>query len=49
MRVFAMTGFGQEEDRRRSLESGFDGHLVKPVLPAELFQAIAPPVEPATT
>jgi PAS domain S-box-containing protein len=29
--VIALTGWGQEEDRRKSLEAGFDGHLVKPV------------------
>ena len=27
----ALTGWGQEEDRRKSLEAGFDSHLVKPV------------------
>jgi CheY-like chemotaxis protein len=27
----AMTGRGQEDDRRRSREAGFDHHLVKPV------------------
>jgi CheY-like chemotaxis protein len=26
-----VTGWGQEEDRRKSFEAGFDGHLVKPV------------------
>ena len=26
-----MTGWGQDEDRRRSVEAGFDAHLVKPV------------------
>lgn len=29
--VIAMTGYGQEEDKRRSREAGFDHHLVKPV------------------
>jgi CheY-like chemotaxis protein len=29
--VIAVTGYGQEEDRRRSREAGFDYHLVKPV------------------
>ena len=29
--LVAMTGLGQEEDRRRSSEAGFDEHLVKPV------------------
>jgi CheY-like chemotaxis protein len=35
-----MTGYGQEEDRNRSLASGFDGHLVKPVMPADVFSLI---------
>jgi signal transduction histidine kinase/DNA-binding response OmpR family regulator len=30
-RLIALTGYGQEEDRLRSLEAGFDQHLVKPV------------------
>jgi two-component system CheB/CheR fusion protein len=29
--LIAMTGYGQEEDRRQSREAGFDHHLVKPV------------------
>jgi CheY-like chemotaxis protein len=29
--LIALTGFGQEDDRRRTLEAGFDAHLVKPV------------------
>ena len=29
--IVAMTGWGQDEDRRRSAEAGFDHHLVKPV------------------
>lgn len=29
--IVALTGWGQEQDRRRSHEAGFDGHLVKPV------------------
>jgi PAS domain S-box-containing protein len=31
MILVALTGWGQETDRRRSAEAGFDGHLVKPV------------------
>ena len=31
MRSIALTGWGQAEHRRRSLEVGFDEHLVKPV------------------
>ncbi|MCY7370056.1 MAG: response regulator, partial [Polaromonas sp.] len=35
-RIVAMTGWGQEDDRRRSHEAGFDQHLVKPADPAEI-------------
>jgi PAS domain S-box-containing protein len=34
--IIALTGWGQEEDKRQSREAGFDGHLVKPVEPADL-------------
>jgi CheY-like chemotaxis protein len=29
--VIALTGWGQDDDRRKSEEAGFNGHLVKPV------------------
>ncbi len=29
--IVALTGWGQDEDRRRAQEAGFDHHLVKPV------------------
>lgn len=29
--LVALTGYGQEEDRRRALEAGFDDHMTKPV------------------
>lgn len=38
---FAMTGWGQEEDRRRSREAGFDQHLVKPLDPKGLEELLA--------
>jgi CheY-like chemotaxis protein len=34
--LVALTGWGQEVDRRRSREAGFDMHLVKPVDPATI-------------
>jgi CheY-like chemotaxis protein len=34
--LIALTGWGQEEDRRRSQDAGFDHHLVKPVDPVAL-------------
>lgn len=39
--VVALTGWGQEEDRRKTREAGFDRHLVKPVDPSELLQLLA--------
>ena len=30
-RMIAVTGYGQESDRRRALEAGFDEHMVKPI------------------
>jgi CheY-like chemotaxis protein len=36
--LVAQTGWGQEEDRRRSREAGFDAHLTKPVDQAALQQ-----------
>ena len=37
--LVALTGYGQDEDRRRSHEAGFDCHLVKPADP-DAVQAI---------
>jgi signal transduction histidine kinase/CheY-like chemotaxis protein len=34
--LIAVTGWGQEEHKRRTSEAGFDGHLVKPVKPEVL-------------
>ena len=39
--LIALTGWGQEEDRRRSHEAGFDHHLVKPVDPDALMRLLA--------
>jgi PAS domain S-box-containing protein len=36
MILVAFTGYGQDEDRRRVREAGFDYHLIKPLEPAEL-------------
>jgi CheY-like chemotaxis protein len=43
-RLVALTGYGAEEDRRRSREAGFHRHLVKPAEPAELRLALVAPV-----
>lgn len=31
MRIVALTGYGQADDRQRALDSGFDDHLTKPI------------------
>lgn len=40
--LIAVTGWGQDEDRRRSRAAGFDHHLVKPVDPAALSALLSP-------
>ena len=39
--LIALTGWGQEEDRRRSREAGFDHHLTKPVAFEDLNRLLA--------
>jgi two-component system CheB/CheR fusion protein len=41
LRLVALSGYGQPDDRRRADEAGFDAHLVKPVHPAVLLRVIA--------
>ncbi|MCA1705262.1 MAG: response regulator, partial [Actinobacteria bacterium] len=41
MVLVAVTGWGQEEDRRRSKEAGFDHHMTKPVEFAALQKLLA--------
>ena len=38
--LLAQTAYSQPEDVRRSFEAGFDGHLVKPVPPAEIVRHV---------
>jgi PAS domain S-box-containing protein len=47
VKVIAMTGYGQEEDRKRSREAGFDHHLVKPVDFDTLCSILGPDEAPA--
>jgi signal transduction histidine kinase/DNA-binding response OmpR family regulator len=39
--LIALTGYGQKEDRARSVEAGFDHHFVKPADPRTIQSAIA--------
>jgi CheY-like chemotaxis protein len=41
MVLVALTGWGQDDDRRRSQEAGFDRHLIKPVDIEALQQVLA--------
>jgi len=38
--LIALTGYGQDEDRQKSKEAGFDHHLTKPVEPEALSSLI---------
>jgi len=40
IRIIALTGWGQDDDRRKSARAGFDGHLVKPVEPKALLELL---------
>jgi len=44
-RLVALSGYGRDEDRRRTAEAGFDAHLVKPVAVEALVFALADPAE----
>ena len=46
-RLIAVTGYGQNADRARSLEAGFDHHLTKPVDADKLHQLLSSGVESA--
>jgi PAS domain S-box-containing protein len=41
MRLIAVTGYGSEDDRRRSREAGFEAHLTKPLDLGELERLLA--------
>jgi CheY-like chemotaxis protein/two-component sensor histidine kinase len=43
MVLVALTGWGEEEDRRRAREAGFDEHVIKPVEPDSLLRLLTPP------
>jgi len=38
--LVAITGWGQNEDRRRAEQAGFDLHLVKPIAPTAIQEII---------
>lgn len=40
MTLIALTGWGQHEDRRRTMEAGFDAHMVKPVDTSALIKLL---------
>ena len=40
-RLIAVTGYGQDEDQARGMESGFDTHLVKPADPERLLSLLS--------
>src|SRR5262249_42502578 len=45
MLLIAMTGWGQEDDKRRALEAGFNFHVVKPVDASALEKLLAASAE----
>jgi signal transduction histidine kinase len=47
--VIAISGYGQEHDRARALESGFSEHMSKPVQPENLLARLQQLWEPTST
>jgi signal transduction histidine kinase/DNA-binding response OmpR family regulator len=43
VRLIALSGYGQDDDRRRSRDAGFDAHLIKPVDFTDLRRLITEP------
>jgi CheY-like chemotaxis protein/two-component sensor histidine kinase len=48
VRLIALTGYGQADDRQRAKTSGFDAHLVKPVEFSALQRVLAAPPSSST-
>jgi signal transduction histidine kinase/CheY-like chemotaxis protein len=42
IRLVALTGYGQPADRERAFKAGFDAHVVKPIDPERLAEALFP-------
>ena len=45
VRLIALTGYGEQEDRRRAEQAGFDAHVTKPADPHALLALVASPEE----
>jgi CheY-like chemotaxis protein len=43
LRMMAVTGYGQDHDRKRALTTGFEEHFVKPVALGKILAAIEVP------
>ncbi len=41
VKLVALTGYGQMQDREQSAAAGFDLHLVKPVAPGDVLRILA--------
>ena len=41
LKLIALTGYGREDDRRRSRDAGFDRHMTKPLEPSRLRDMLA--------
>ena len=43
IQIVALTGWGQEEDRQRTQQAGFDHHLIKPATPVDIKRVLQNP------
>jgi CheY-like chemotaxis protein len=49
IRLIALTGYGQDADRERALQAGFDEHMVKPADMDKLLRLLQPGVAPTAS
>ena len=49
MKMIALTGWGQEQDKRRAADAGFDAHFTKPADPAVLESLLSNTPNPGTS
>jgi CheY-like chemotaxis protein len=43
VKIIGISGYGQDEDRKRSTQAGFDRHLVKPISSQDLLKIFEDP------
>ena len=43
IKLIAVSGYARQDDVRKSVEAGFDGHIAKPAKPEQILSAVEQP------